>query len=103
MSIHSIISHCSSKRAIQSHSSVSSSFFISSNLSTLLVTSGNVVIISSNTVLSLDSRNKSWERYQIFKSLRISISPLSAKVGSNKIFKNVDFPAQFFQTRAILS
>ena len=96
-------SDCSSSRAIPSHSPFSSNSFISLSLSTVFVISGKVVSISSSTVLSLDSRNKSCERNQIFKSLRISISHLSASVGLRSIFKNVDFPAPFFPMRAILS
>jgi hypothetical protein len=103
MSIHSINSDCSSNRAILSHSSLSSNCFISLSLSTVFVTSGKVVNISSITVLSLDSRNKSCERNQIFRSFNISISPLSANAGLSNIFKNVDFHAPFLPINAILS
>ena len=65
--------------------------------------SGNVVNISSDTVLSLDSRNKSCERNQIFVSFKISISPRSASSGLRSILRKVDFPAPFFPTSAILS
>jgi hypothetical protein len=103
ISIHSINSDCSSKRAIPSHSSFSSNCFISLSLSTVSVILGKVVNISSSTVLSLDSRNKSCDKNHIFKSFKISISHLSARDGFNNIFRNVDFHAQFFPIKAILS
>jgi hypothetical protein len=103
VSIHSINSDCSSNNAIPSHSPLSNNSLISLSLSTVLVTSGKVVNISSITVLSLDSRNKSCERNQIFRSLSISISHLSANDGLRSIFRNVDFQAPFLPISAILS
>ena len=101
--IHSMSSPCSWIKAIGSHSPVSSKYLISSSLSTVFVTSGNVVFISSITSLSLFSQRRSWERNQIFVSFNISISPWSANSGLSKILRNVDFPAPFLPTRAILS
>ena len=70
-----MISFCSSMSSIEFCVFLSKSLLISSSLWTFAVISGNVVSISSDTVLSLDSRNKSCERNQIFVSFKISISP----------------------------
>ena len=102
-SIRSIISFCSSISSIEFSGFSSKSLLISSSLCTFAVISGNVVSISSATVLSLDSRNKSCERNQIFVSFKISISPRSASSGLRSILRKVDFPAPFFPTSAILS
>ena len=70
-----MISFCSSMSSIEFSGFSSKSFFISSSLWTFAVISGKVVSISSATVLSLDSRNKSCERNQIFVSFKRNGEP----------------------------